>query len=485
MAKTSQDVLSRLASTSAGINESNKYQSPPPPAASMTPPPSSQLPQLAPAPMARTPTPTHSHLSSPPPTIRAAPAPNVLNTSTVGAYSQDTVSSATMDELRAMLAETTIAYREARASAAHQALQYNLLWMESSESMKRMNVELDMAFKEVEVLQAQHREAATLVTPILSNKLPPTESPIDQEMANLKNKCSMLEIENEELRHRCQDLASSLEARDTTLLEENDRLRSRIRENRDHLNLLRRSSHSTEGTPYSVFTTPQRVRNEQRTHPTSTPSKPRTNAADEPFAQLLMAGEILSNTTPSTPTGNRRQPAGHHQRNSHSLSSLPATPYTAPAATNLERYRASHRDQNPRSPAPTQRRRRESRDSTISASDIDEAPALLAPSSQRAGPLPHEEAVYGSRASQEATNMLRKASFRQTTSASTSQTSHPVKGQGKLNEAEQGRLYGKVSKPYLERPAEVSPSKRKRVPSEMDGVGLGIGGWNDGSPKRR
>ena len=59
-----------------------------------------------------------------------------------------------MEELRKMVCDLTLALSEARTSATHYKLQFNMLQMESRETQNRMAVELDMAHREVDVLQA-------------------------------------------------------------------------------------------------------------------------------------------------------------------------------------------------------------------------------------------------------------------------------------------------------------------------------------------
>lgn len=484
----------------------------------------------------RTPTPTQSHLSSPPPTVKT-PRPQQLLDQANGLFTSDQVADASMDELKSMLNETAAAYRGARANAAHHSLQYNLLAMEFSESMKRMQVELDMSHKEVEVLQSQaHRDNP--VTPNSSNPQQNLLSPADHQLTMFRDQCRLLEIEKEDLIHRQEYLKSLMLDREAQSREEIERLKERIRENRRHANLLRSGnsveaiSSSNTATPYA--TPAQRLQpNERERRQFATP---RSRGTDEPFAALLLADQVLSQeaaTTPSTPVPHARRPQAPstgttHHRGSQSLSSIPTTPLqarSAPTAAHVPQTPTPYYSaQKPRSTAiphtapPTaratyQQRRRESRDSTISASDLeDDAPAADRPS-VGPGSSPHDdEPVTESQASQEARSMLRKSASRSFHASPSGGFSHQqqwardrgsptpkssASGQKGAGPLKQSTIYGKVTKPGLgiagvgtggtkrkadERDVSLGSAfdagkaaKRGRVGGE--GVGLGIGGW--------
>ncbi|KAF2398548.1 hypothetical protein EJ06DRAFT_523341 [Trichodelitschia bisporula] len=410
--------------------ERAKFASPAPvQSASLTPPPSSQLLVRS---VARTPSPPTSHLESPPPTHRAALASDVPT--------PDQVRDASVDELRGMVERLSVALREARTSAAHYKLQHNMLLIDSSEASKRMAVELTMAQREVDVLQ-EAEEKRRIDSP--QHPLADVAAANTNLIRDLTRHCSILQAENDELRRALGQAHKAVEYRDGQLLgleEENERLRHRIRKNREHMNGLLDSVHES---PRSLAGTP-------RNAPTSTPRTlpPRHFAQptpphrdNQPFEALLLADKVLSQETATAPSTPKPRPIKHrlgHTRNTHSLSSLPSTPprypqtlRTPPAlAAILEPPVAGAPLYHQAASAPA-RRRRASSDSTITASSEDDLPE--------------------SQASQAASNMLRATA--------------------------KGRIVGRVSKPGSDKEKrrvgdKASPTKRSKL-----GVGLGIGEW--------
>lgn len=361
------------------LSTERKYQSPLMRHSSMTPPPSSQIPQLAPSAI-RTPTPTHSHLSSPPPTIRRAPLRS-LGDASFGMFSADHIENATEEELRLMVTEVTVAYRESRAAAAHHQLQYELFRMDRSELLIRMDVELAMAHKEVEVLQAaaQRRSPPVLQceTPILSNDN-------DELLNTLRNQCQHLEAENETLRNRLRQAKTLILEREYDMNEESDRLRERISENRKHMNLLRQSNGTLEGLQQSVLGTPYlgQLRHATEIHPSHIPGS--KAKGDQAFAALLLADQVLNHEAGTSPVTQSKRairtiPPGPARRTSQTTTSVPSTPVQprsgpSSAVVPSQHFRASRTREHPQllipqlPPTPSYRRR-ESRDSTISASD--------------------------------------------------------------------------------------------------------------------
>lgn len=397
-------------------------------------------------------------------------------------FNATAVASASIEELRSMLDEVTKAYREAKTSTAHQYLQYNLLAMERSEQMNRMEVELEMKNKEVEVLQDQaKRGASAFPTPVMASARLVPMSPSDQQLANTRNRCNALEIQNEELRWHYEDLKALMAENQASYAEENRRLRERIRENRKHLNMLRQAN-GIDSSPFSAFATPQAPVRHRPEHFVTPKAR-----GEDAFSQLLLADQVLSqeaNTTPSTPAPGQNRRGAFHQRAAHSLSSLPTTPAQArsvPASARMQEPLYTPRQpQTPHVPqtAPQQQyrqSRRVSRDSTISACDDDEA---YSSSSSRSD----KDDIPESQASQEARNMLRQStSFGKSGSAKSSQRSEAVaKSSGLL----QTKLYGPIKKVApmstgaAKRKAadEVSPLSTKKARSG-DAVGLGIGSW--------
>lgn len=460
-----------------------------------------------------------------------------------GSYSFEEIANASTEELRGMLGETSAACRIARAAAAHQNMQYNLLVMEFSESVKRMQVELEMSHKEVEVLQAQgQRRNSSITTPAKSGQQFSSSSPQDHQVTVLRDRNKLLELENDDLEQRLDDLKSLMLDREKQAEEEIGRLKDRIRENRKHVNLLRRANGNAEGSPLSVLNTPQMpsTRRSQRGNADADRfTTPKTRGSDQLLeaARFLEAVSQEAATTPSTPTPHLRKPQAttglHHHRGSQSLSSLPSTPLQARSVPTAIPRTPYYFNPNPKTPAALQTapsrpvqadHRHESRDSTISASDIGDG-------------APHEGAEYvsdefsdvsdaegngtilESQASREARTMLRKSasrSFPNSPEDSFQKQRHqwardagsPLQRKAGENtrsarNLKQSTIYGKPTKPGLGiEGAGLGASKRKMGQREVsqgvaggaskggkkgrfgsEGVGLGIGGWTS-SPRR-
>jgi hypothetical protein len=460
-----------------------KFTSPAPrTTSSMTPPPSSQIPGTRAA--MRTPTPPTPQLTSPPPTSKLPNQPSALTDMGAGLYPQDQVNSASAEELRTMVNNISNALRDMRLSAAHYKLQYNMAVMESQESASRMAVELAMAQRELDVLQqAEEKRRNNMVTPEQTY----------QESANAANTVllsemsrqnQMLQSENEELRDMLEQQKRVTEHREgelASVLDENDRLKTRIRKNRDHIAPLleqieQSSPRSNYGTPHQP--TPRNVLN--RVPHLSEESRGQNN-----FEALLLADKMLSQEVATAPTTPIRQHAPRsrfsHQRGAQSMSSLPQTP---------NRRAAFPRAEVPRTPplfvptnipqsappahyqAKPSNTRRQSSNSTITASSADEEEAFT----DR-----EEDEVPESQASQMARSFLQRAP-----PAKGMMSAPPLAQPANLV---QTKIFGQVKKGSgLTRAGEL---KRGRMPSTADlrtqtsppkrgrldqGVGLGIGG---------
>jgi hypothetical protein len=444
---------------------------------SMTPPPSSQMPNTRAS--MRTPTPPTPQLTSPPPTSKLPSQPSVLTEAAAALYSQDRINNASQDELRSMVNSLSNILRDVRLSAAHYKLQYNMATMESQESASRMAVELAMAQREIDVLQQaeeKRRLAAAAPEPSYQESANAANAIIMSEM-NRQNQ--LLQTENEELRDLYEQQKRVTEHREgelASLIEENDRLKTRIRMNRDHIAPL--LEQMEQNSPRSVYGTPHQPTPRHRVSrvppPLSSDARGQNN-----FEALLLADKMLSQetaTAPATPTRPNmpRSRYGHH-RAAQSMSSLPQTPNRRMAQPKAEVPRTppayipttipqsappAHYAQKPTN------KRRQSSNSTITASSIDEEEAFT----DR-----EEEEVQESQASQMATSMLRKAPTSKM-SAPSSQSANLV----------QSKIFGQVKKGHsLTRSGELekrrlpstehrsSPTKQRRVDQ---GVGLGIGG---------
>jgi acetyl-CoA acyltransferase 1 len=304
----------------------------------------------------------------------------------------------------------------------------------------------------------------------------------------------LMEQENIALDHKLQKAKKMIEMKNEELQEAKDdkaRLLQRIRENREHMNVLR-----SPGGIFHVATpkvshqsypaTPQQYRGTPKHTPMTGRSINREHST-EPFAALLLAGNVLSqennNSAPSTPIVNRRSdprtPVNRHNRGVQSLSSLPTTPGSArPATANstlLPSVQFTPRSRvAARTPVHQSReRRRKSRDSTISASDAEEiARAVMASYREES------EEILESQASQSATEMLRidpRESFE--VAASTTSTPTPS---AERNNLHQSKIFGSVSKPAAEKRKRLPDSydeeyAAKKVRAAVEGIGLGIG----------
>lgn len=489
----SQDILRALSPTTSmavggGSEVNEKVGSPTAISSSITPPPSSQAPdpRLAVEPR-RTATPS-AVLSSPPPTLVNGTKRDISNGTTISRPTLEQLNNATEAELRdmvkVMIAENEkleLMASEGRMSAAHYKLQYNLLTIETEEAAKRMEVEHDMTRREVEVLQYANQGRDT--------------TPAGQDyVARLKAFGQSMEQENIALSKRLKKAKKIIEMKDDELQlakEDKARLLQRIRENRDHLNILRSPGGifhvaTPKTSTQSYPATPQQYRGTpKQTHMTG--RSIRREHSQEPFAALLLADRVLSqenNSAPSTPIVNRRSdprtPVNRHNRGVQSLSSLPTTPGSArPNNANSTLLpsvqftpRAGSRVASHTPVQQSRERRRKSRDSTISASDAEEI--------ARAAINYREESeeIQESQASQSAAEMLRidpRESFEITASRTTTPTPSADK-----NTLHQSKIFGTVSKPAAEKRKRVDEEygdnyATKKARASVEGVGLGIG----------
>lgn len=467
--------------------ERAKFSSPAPPtASSMTPPPSSQIPTTRA--VIRTPTPPTPQLSSPPPTLKNQNQLGNLGDSSATLFTPEQISNAPADELRSMVNELTVALRDVRMSAAHYKLQYNMLCIDSRETSNRMAVELAMAQREVDVLQqAEERRRSSMVSPAQSLH-ETTVNPANAILMNEMNRhCQILQNENDELRDMLDQqkrLTEHKEGEIAGLLEENERLRGRIRKNRDHiapfLPLLEQMN--DQSPPRSSLGTPHHATPRNRGHGrVPPPVVDSNNRREQPFEALLLADKMLSqetSTAPSTPTKSQppKQRFGH-TRGTHSMSSLPQTPNRSrPIHGNPTLLRTpptfSAINAIPQSAPPAQfplkHVRRESSNSTITASSVDGEDAFS-----------DRDEIPESQASQMATSMLRRTTQQKPKMPASSL--HDRVPSGLI----QTKIFGHVRKAGVSRPGEHekrrlsvndnqgSPTKRGRL---NDAVGLGIGG---------
>ena len=449
---------------------------PPPPNLSLTPPPSSQVPKPLLYHISQSYSQIEqSSLSSP--TTNLGPSLSTY----LGAMSNDVptvdqINELNEPQLRDVLNSLISALSEARMSIAHVKLQHNLLSFEAKQAAERAAVEHDMTRREVEVLQAG--------SPILHNRAPtwadsrlPALTARQVELSLTRSR--QFEAENLRLEHRLRQakkIIKHLDGKNLQLTEDNYLLRQRIKQNRDHIEAMQSSGILSSGP--IVQQTPKVSHRAL----TKTISDAR-NGSQDPFDALLFAGQVLNGETtsvPSTPSHFKRMrfPPGH-TRGAHSLSSLPLTPdhlrpltadnvlYT-PTNRGLSSLHLSKSTHGTQLAPPEEDHRREDRDSTISASDNEEAYT--------------DEDVPASQASQIATSMLRR--FSGSTIQGTPMAGAPLQDKPHI----QSRIIGKVTKPSVRDQGfaintlkfsrdDVRATKKAKLEEATDRMGLGIGMW--------
>lgn len=444
-------------------------------ASSITPPPSSQPPVRRPVSAPRTATPEPTVLSSPPPTITNGTRRDTAKKNLSARPTPDQIADASPEELKAMLLRVVaenekldMAVSEARMSAAHYKLQHNLLTIESEEALKRMEVEHDITRREVQVLQVNGRDTTTT-----------------DYTQKLKAHCKMVEEDNVLHRRRLEKAKRLLEAKEEEILDAKDeilRLQQRIRQNREHINVLRSpggplhisTPKTTPATPHQYRGTPKYTPNTNRSIRYG-PGPSQDN--QEKFNALLLAGSVLSqenNSAPSTPTVARRpdpRTPNRHNRGVQSLSSFPTTPGSARQVANTSGLLPSAQF-SPHAEArvattlsqhvsqQSRERRRKSRDSTISVSDNEDV------GNSGGNYREDSEEVQESQASQSATEMLR-ADPRESFEVAASRTNTPIPADKHFHQA---KLYAPVTKRKLDHDHNESVKKMR-----TEGVGLGIG----------
>ena len=286
--------------------------------------------------------------------------------------SPEQIANGSLEELRSMVTGVVNECRQARTEIAHHKFQYKMLQDEYCQAKDRMNLEMFFMQKDVEVKSRKEEPAiGQLATPALS-ATGRAMSPGRQLVLDLRNTCQIFELENDELRHRLHDAKAVLLEREDSMVEENERLRERIRQNRKHVNLFRSVQLTTES-PVSSFATPF-VTPMRKNHRVAEHSR----AGGDRFDALLLAGQVLNqeaaNSAPSTPHAKHavphRRPASPHTPHQTSLKAL--GPYYVHPAKQGSLYATPAKAD----PTPIHhhhgRRRRESRDSTISASDLED-----------------------------------------------------------------------------------------------------------------
>jgi len=274
----------------------------------------------------------------------------------------------------------------------------------------------------------------------------------------LTRTCRALEEERDDAEHqllRAKKLLESEKDKVELLIEENVRLKKRIRENREHFSRLKSLSPSY-ATPRDAYTTPQR-----KPVPRFSESAPNhSNIAALLAADQVLSGESLS--VPSTPTRTHASKFKHgHTRGAHSLSSLHTTPAQAGPVPNdsYPESMALFSAQASQLANESAERDRHDRDSTISISDAEES---------------SDDNIRQSQASSLASDMLRRNPGNQ----ESLRLSHNAERSSSLL---QSKLFGPIKKPghLKKRGASFGESDVKTKKAKIShGVGLGIESWS-------
>ncbi|PKS10952.1 hypothetical protein jhhlp_002711 [Lomentospora prolificans] len=358
---------------------------------SLTPPPSSQAAGIAsnlgPATSSYLTSSQRAALFSPPTTVGRVNRPSVAPVPTeYVAPSPQEVRDASADTLRAMMQQSIAENSRLKMEAAHYKLQLNLLSLQAGEDAKRAAVEHDMARREVEALREaenirQARRELSAATESTRSKYLQIKSLYEDAVEEIDHLERKLKLAKKVIQQQEDEVCR--------LREDRQQLRTRIRENREHFNML-----CSPGGIFHGVLTPKASgsANSQasRGTPKQTPrGSGKTQDPDQRrFDALLQVLSQENNSAPSTPTTSHRavprQPP-KHTRNVQSLSSLPTTPtkprgrdsgllpsvHLAPQTEPPRRYSGRRLlPDSPRHDVEAEERRR-SRESTISVHDND------------------------------------------------------------------------------------------------------------------
>lgn len=441
-------------------SDNQKFLSPPPLSSpDLTPPPSSQVRETRPR---------RSRSQSGP---YLEPQPDMEKTlcAAYGASENlptiEEIDNADESRLRSIAKDLLSATQEARMSALHFKLQNSLLSFASNEAVKRAEVEHQLARREVEILQSSEYRSRHR-----SPESKPVQPDLNGELEAAVKRNQELERANATLDRRLRRAKKLIEEeRESSdlLREEIGLLKKRIRDNREHLSqmlehsLLSPSSQTDSQTP-KRSSVPQYADNAS--------IHIRRGESHDPFAALLAADKVLnreSASVSSTPNQHHieKQRESGHVRGSHSFSSLPITPVRSRTERQyLTPVRNPHDESCFSFPDSQERDRRDS-DSTISASDVEEAVT--------------DRDLPASQASTLATSVLRRNNVIGRKEAHTG--SNIPRSSALL----QTKLFGQVRKAGVEPPTnpkrkasfeDNNPVSVKK--SKAGSVGLGLDTWN-------
>lgn len=473
---------------------------------SLTPPPSSQIGAVT---NRRSAAFSQSQQTAP-----VSPPATILNTlrdrdvpSTYLAPSAEQVRDASAEQLRAMLQTCIAENQKLNMETAHHKLQYSLLSLQADEESKRAAVEHDMVRRQVDILRgSEHSRQA-------KREFGSPSDTMTTKYFELKTSYDAAKEEIDSLQRRIRVAKRVIQQKGEEtagLMEEREMLLNRIRENREHFQML-----CGPGGVFHGALTPH-----QSSQPSQSIHAARTHGNEKDVGLEMILQAISQNdqnqsapSTPaqvprSTPRQNRR-----HSRNAQSTSSLPTTPVNHPRGEHSvllpsaklvpqTEPRTMYTQQYFALVTPDRRHRRKSRESTISADESEDAAAAAKRASGairtnvsmhtiRRGDNASESQIFGSQASQAATDLLRRHHGQSFDAASSgdSRDGSPIqlpakpvsaKPRSKLpdsSRSEKRRLSGSDAEPAAKsRRDHGSPAKKARTGADADGgrVGLGI-----------
>ncbi|OAR01830.1 hypothetical protein LLEC1_06974 [Akanthomyces lecanii] len=443
---------------------------------------------------------------TPPPSSQIGAAANRRITAFSQSQQTAPVRDASADQLRAMLQTCIAENQKLNMETAHHKLQYSLLSLQADEESKRAAVEHDMVRRQVDILRGvEHSRQAkrefgspsdTMATKYFELKT--SYEAAKEEIDSLQRR---IRVAKRVIQHKGEETAG--------LMEEREMLLNRIRENREHFQMLC----GPGGIFHGALTPHQSSQPSQSTHAARTHG----NEKDVGLEMILQAisQHDQNQSAPSTPAQvprsaprqNRR-----HSRNAQSMSSLPTTPVNHPRGEHSvllpsvklvpqTEPRTMYTQQYFAPVTPDRRHRRKSRESTISADDSEDAAAAARRASglmrtnvsmhSRRSDNASQSQVFDSQASQAATDLLRRhpgQSFDAASSGDSGDASPiqlptkpaPAKPRSRLpdsSRSEKRRLSGSDAETAAKsRRDHGSPAKKARTGADADGrrVGLGI-----------
>ncbi|KZZ99452.1 hypothetical protein AAL_02024 [Moelleriella libera RCEF 2490] len=296
------------------------------------------------------------------------------------------IDGAPAEDLRSLLQNCIAEHHKMKLEAAHYKLQYSLLSLQAEDDAQRSAVEHEMVRREVDALRTTDN------TRQMRDELSVLSDLMEFRYRALQAKHESVSEENEALHHQLQMAERVIQLKEEEVLnmsESHKLLLNRIRENREHFNMLRNTPgvfNEALSPQTQMLSTPQ----QHAAHQTGQSRDPQSwrwgeagNARErygpavydpmDRFSVLLEAASQsqFNNSAPSTPTPPHRavqRHVGKHNRNTMSLSSLPTTPLNRPDHVGLmpSVHLVPQTDPRDRYSQAQRERGRKSRESTIS-----------------------------------------------------------------------------------------------------------------------